>query len=95
MLGKVSSENDILTTNLGQNVDSSGNKVKVRRRSTTALQALKSNMTGQAAYQTDQIDYHRSDRYYNRSGRLIELPRQICTLRTQVCNPGIHPHRGV
>jgi len=46
MLGKVSSENDILTTNLGQNVDSSGNKVKVRRRSTTALQALKSNMTG-------------------------------------------------
>ena len=46
MLGKVSSENDILTTNLGQNVDSSGNKVKVRRRSTTALQELKSNMTG-------------------------------------------------
>ena len=92
MLGKVSSENDILTTNLGQNVDSSGNKVKVRRRSTTALQALKSNMAGQAAYQTDQTDYHRSDRYYNRSGRLIELPRQICTLCTQVCNPGIHPH---
>ena len=67
MLGKVSSKNNILITNLGKNVDNSGNKVKVKRRSTTALQASKSNMTGQAAHQTDQTDYHRSDRYYNRS----------------------------
>ena len=45
MLGKVSSKNNILITNLGKNVDNSGNKVKVKRRSTTALQASKSNMT--------------------------------------------------
>ena len=39
MLGKVSSKNNILFTNLGKNVDGNGNKIKVKRRSTTALQA--------------------------------------------------------
>ena len=37
MLGKVSSKNNIFIAILGKNVDSSGNKVKVKRRSTTAL----------------------------------------------------------
>ena len=97
MLGNVSSKNNILITNLGHHVDSSGNKVKVKRRSTTALQASKSNMTGQAAYQTDHTDYHRSDRYYNRSDRLNRIiPTDLHTLHsTQVCNPGIYLYRGV
>ena len=97
MLGKVSSKNNIFITILGKNVDSSGNKVKVKRRSTTALQASKSNMTGQATHQTDQTDYHRSDRYYNRSDRLNRIiPIDLHTLHnTQVCNPGIYPHKGV
>ena len=97
MLGKVSSKNNIFITILGKNVDSSGNKVKVKRRSTTALQASKSNMTGQATHQTDQTDYHRSDWYYNRSDRLNRIiPTDLHTLHsTQVCNPGIYPHKGV
>ena len=87
MLGKVSSKNNILFTNLGKNVDGSGNKIKVKRRSTTALQASKSNMTGQAAHQTDQTDYHRSDRYYNRSDRL----NRITQTDLHTLHPSVQP----
>ena len=87
MLGKVSSKNNILITNLGHHVDSSGNKVKAKRRSTTALQASKSNMTGQAAYKTDQTDYHRSDRYYNRSDRL----NRITQTDLHTLHPSVQP----
>ena len=87
MLGKVLSKNNILITNLGHHVDSSGNKVKAKRRSTTALHASKSNITGQAAYKTDQTDYHRSDRYYNQSDWL----NRITQTDLHILHPSVQP----